>query len=56
MCLPVTFGSRDNYHSELADFDVAHIDLPYNAILGYPALAKFMEANHHGYNVLNMLG
>ena len=40
--LPVTFGARDNYRTELIDFDVAHIRLPYNAILGYPALAKFM--------------
>ena len=34
--LPVTFGQRDNYHTELVDFDVAHICLLYNAILGYP--------------------
>ena len=54
--LPVTFGTRDNYRTELIDFDVAHIRLPYNAILGYPALAKFMAVTHHGYNVLKMLG
>src|SRR5215216_181655 len=46
--LPVTFGTRDNYHTELIDFDIARIDLPYNAILGYPALAKFMAATHPG--------
>ena len=40
--LPVTFGQHDNYRTELVDFDVAHIHLPYNVILGYPALAKFM--------------
>ena len=54
--LPVTFGQRDNYHTELIDFNVAHIRLPYNAILGYPALAKFMAVTHHGYNVLKMPG
>ena len=54
--LPVTFGQRDNYRTELIDFDVAHIRLPYNAILGYPALAKFMAVTHHGYNVLKMPG
>ena len=54
--LPVTFDDRDNYHTELIDFDVANIHLPYNAILGYPALAKFMAATHHGYNVLKMPG
>ena len=37
--LPVTFGERKNYRTELIDFDVAHIRLPYNAILGYPALS-----------------
>ena len=54
--LPVTFGECKNYRTELIDFDVAHIRLPYNAILGYPALAKFMAVTHHGYNVLKMLG
>ena len=53
--LPITFGQCDNYHTELVDFDVAHILLPYNATLGYPALAKFMTVTHHGYNVLKML-
>jgi hypothetical protein len=42
--LPVTFGTRDNYRTESLDFDVAYIVLPYNAILGYPALARFMAA------------
>ena len=54
--LPVTFGECKNYRTELIDFDVAHIRLPYNAILGYPALAKFMAITHHGYNVLKILG
>ena len=54
--LPVTFGEHKNYRTELIDFDVAHICLPYNAILGYPALAKFMAVTHHGYNVLKMPG
>ena len=31
-------GKRDDYHTELIDFDVARIGLPYNAILGYPTL------------------
>nr|XP_020171217.1 uncharacterized protein LOC109756792 [Aegilops tauschii subsp. strangulata] len=53
---PVTLGKRDNYHTELIDFDVAHIDIPYNAILGHPSLAKFMAATRHGHNVLKMPG
>ena len=54
--LPVTFRECKNYRTELTDFDVAHIRLPYNAILGYPTLAKFMAVTHHGYNVLKMPG
>jgi hypothetical protein len=54
--LPVTFGIRDNYRTESLDFDVAYIALPYNAILGYPALARFMAATHHGFNVLKISG
>ena len=54
--LPVTFGNHNNYHTELIDFDIAHISLPYNAILGYPALAKFIAATHPGYNAIKMPG
>jgi hypothetical protein len=54
--LPVTFGTRKNYRTELIDFDVAHSGLPYNAILGYPALAKFMTVTHHAYNTVKLPG
>ena len=54
--LPVTFGTRDNYRTELVDFDIARIGLPYNAILGYPALAQFMAATHLAYNLMQMPG
>jgi hypothetical protein len=57
VCLPITFGTWDNYRTESFDFDVTYIVLPYNAILGYPALARFMAATHHGFNVvLKILG
>jgi hypothetical protein len=52
--MPVTFGTRDNYRMESLDFDVAYITVPYNAILGYPALDKFMVEIHHGFNVLKI--
>jgi hypothetical protein len=52
--LPVTFGTRDNYRTESLNFDLSYIALPYNAILGYPALAKFMAATYHGFNVLKI--
>jgi hypothetical protein len=54
--LPVTFGTRDNYMTESLDFDVAYIALLYNAILGYPALARFMAAMHHDFKVLKIPG
>jgi hypothetical protein len=52
--LTITFGTRDNYRTESLDFDVAYIALPYNAILGYPALARFMAAMHHSFNILKI--
>jgi hypothetical protein len=52
--LPVTFGTRDNYRTESLNFDIAYIALPYNTILGYLALAKFMAAMHHSFNVLKI--
>ena len=54
--LPVTFGERNNYHTKLIDFDVTDIRLPYNAILMYPVLAKFVAAMHHSYNLFKMPG
>ena len=54
--LPVTFGGELNYRTERIIFDVAEIPLPYNGILGRPALAKFMAAAHYTYNMLKMLG
>lgn len=56
ICLPVTFGARNNYRTELIDFNITRIDMPYNAILGYPALAKFMAATHPTYNLMKMPG
>ena len=52
----MTLGTRDNYRTELIDFDIAWIGLPYNAILGYPALAQFMVATHPSYNLMKMSG
>ena len=54
--LPVTFGGELNYRTERIVFDVAVIPLPYNGILGCPALAKFMAASHYAYNTLKMPG
>ena len=52
----MTFGGELNYRTERIIFDVAEIPLPYNGILGHPALAKFMAASHYAYNTLKMPG
>ena len=45
-----------NYRTEKVVFDVGDFPLPYNGILGRPALAKFMAASHYAYNILKMPG
>ena len=42
--------------TEKIGFDVVDLPLPYNGILGCPALAKFMAASHYAYNTLKMPG
>ena len=54
--MPMTFGGELNHRTERIVFDVAEIPLPYNGILGRPALAKFMAASHYAYNTLKMPG
>jgi hypothetical protein len=52
MVLPVTFGMRENYHTKYIKFEVADFETSYHAILGRPALAKFMAVPHYVYLVL----
>jgi hypothetical protein len=53
--LPVTFGeTRENYHTEYIKFEVANFETSYHAILGRPAIAKFMAVPHYTYLVLKM--
>jgi hypothetical protein len=53
--LAVTFGeSRDNYRTEYVKFEVADFEMSYHAILGRPAIAKFMAVPHYTYLVLKM--
>jgi hypothetical protein len=53
--LPVTFGEyRDNYRTEYVKFEVADFETAYHAILGRPAIAKFMAVPHYTYLVLKM--
>jgi hypothetical protein len=52
--LPVTFGTAENFHTGSVLFDVAEVNLPFNAILGRPALYQFMAVAHYEYLVLKM--
>jgi hypothetical protein len=54
--LPVTFGTRENYRTEFIKFEVANFESSYHAILGRPALAKFMVVPHYVYLLLKILG
>jgi hypothetical protein len=53
IALPVTFGT-ENFRTENVQFDVAEVNLPFNAIIGRSALYRFMAIAHYGYLVLKM--
>ena len=42
IALPVTFGTEENFRTESVLFDVAEMNLPFNPIIGRPALYRFM--------------
>jgi hypothetical protein len=53
--LPATFWeTRENYRTEYIKFEVADFETSYHAILGRPAIAKFMAVPHYTYLVLKM--
>jgi hypothetical protein len=53
--LPVTFGENcENYRTEYIKFEVADFETSYHAILGRPAIPKFMAVPHYTYMVLKM--
>jgi hypothetical protein len=55
IALPVTFGTEENFRMENVVFDIAEVNLPFNAIIGRPDLYRFMAIAHYGYLVLKML-
>ncbi|XP_039834394.1 uncharacterized protein LOC120695151 [Panicum virgatum] len=52
--LPVTFGTWDNYRTESIIFEVVPFETSYHAILGRPALAKFLAIPNHTFLLLKM--
>jgi hypothetical protein len=47
--LEVLFSEKDNHRREPIWFEVVDLNSPYHALLGRPALAKFMAVPHYAY-------
>jgi len=52
----VLFGTKDNCRTESIQFEVVDLESPYHALLGRPALSKFMISTHVGYLKMKMPG
>ena len=50
-----TFYSMEDYRTDWLQFEVANFDNVYHAILGRPALAKFMAVPDYTYLVMKLL-
>ncbi|XP_066392105.1 uncharacterized protein [Miscanthus floridulus] len=54
--LPVTFGNRTNFCSEVLTFEVVDFPGSYHTILGWPCYARFMAIPNYTYLKLKMSG
>jgi hypothetical protein len=54
--LEVLFGKKGNSRHEPIWFEVVDISSPYHALLGCPALAKFMAVPHYAYLKMKLPG
>jgi hypothetical protein len=54
VCLPVTFGTKENFLTEYLTFEVADFRSSYHSIFRRPMLAKFMAIPHHTYLIMKM--
>jgi hypothetical protein len=54
--LPITFETRENFHMETIQFEVADFETTYKAFLGWMTLSKFMAIPNYAYLVLKMPG
>ena len=54
--LDVLFGTKDHHRHESVLFEVVDHTSAYHAILGWPALAKFMAVPHYAYLKMKMPG
>jgi hypothetical protein len=54
--LEVLFGGKDNHRRKPIWFEVVDLNSPYHALLGRPALAKFMAVPHYAYLKMKLPG
>jgi hypothetical protein len=54
VCLPVTFGTKENFRTEYLMFEVADFRSLYHVIFGQPMLTKFMAIPHHTYLIMKV--
>ncbi|KAK1611620.1 hypothetical protein QYE76_035293 [Lolium multiflorum] len=54
--LEVMFGKPDHFRTERIEFEVVDLVSPYHALLGRPALTKFMAVPHYGYLKMKLPG
>jgi hypothetical protein len=54
--IDVAFGTKDNYRVESIEFEVVDLESAYHALLGRPALSKFMISTHVAYLKMKMPG
>jgi hypothetical protein len=54
VCLPVTFGTKENFRTECLTFEVTDFRSSYQDILGRPMLTKFMAIPHHTHLIMKM--
>jgi hypothetical protein len=54
VCLPVTFGTEENFRTEYLTFELADFRSSYHTIFERHMLAKFMAIPHHTYLIMKM--
>jgi hypothetical protein len=54
VCLPVTFGTEENFRAEYLTFKVADFCSSYHAIFRRPMLAMIIAIPHHTYLIMKM--
>ena len=52
--IDVLFGDKDHFRREAVWFEVVDLESPCHALLGRPALAKFMAVPHYAYLKMKM--